>query len=123
MKVNQVVLNLENLALENKARVIGVTQSYAYADGKKTEQTNGYAYECVLEKNGFEKISVKVSDFNQIITNEQIAEAKQPIYITFTDFAAKFYFSDRTKNWELSCKATRATLEKTANGFPTKAGQ
>ncbi len=112
MRPNQVKLLLSSIANADTVRCIGVTMAFEYADGVKTDKAAGFAYECLAEKNLYEKFVVKVSDIIQVVTQEQLAEAKEPIYISFTDFAGKFYFSERTKSWELSCKATKAQIVK-----------
>lgn len=114
MKPTQIILNLESVAKAGSVRCIGVSESYQYENGTRTDKPAGTAYECLAEKNGYEKFSVKVSDLNAVLTQEQLNEAKEPIYITFTDFIGKFYFSERTKNWELSCKASKVQIVKSS---------
>lgn len=112
MKLNQITLHLENIANDSKVRVLNVRPSYAYTDGVKSESVSGQSYECLLENQNYEKVSIKTLEQEPVILQTEIDASATPIYIQFKDFIGKFYFSNQTKNWELSCKATAAILVK-----------
>lgn len=96
----------------SKVRAIGITPLHGYENNVKTSQI-GYNFQCLAEDNGFEKVTVKVEGLNNLpITAEQLAASKDPVYISFVDFFAKFYFSERSQNWELTCKASKVQLVK-----------
>lgn len=114
MRVNQVKLLLENIAADSKVRLIGITPAFEYENGAKTDKQLGFTYECLAEQNGFEKFTVRVADSTPVLTVEQLADAKEPVYIAFSEFIGKFYFSERTKTWELSCKSSKAIIVKQA---------
>jgi len=112
MKINQITLQLENLANDNKVRLLSVRPSYDYKDGVKSASVSGQTYECLLEQNAFEKLNIRTQEVNAVIKQEDIDSSPTPVYIQFKDFTGKFYFSNQSKSWELSCKATSAVLVK-----------
>ena len=112
IRPNNVTLNITNIANTDKVRVIKSQPSFEYQDGKVTDRQIGTSYVLLLEKVNFDKISVKTNDMIPVVTNEQIEASADPIYVTFEGFFGKFYFSNQTKNWELSCKADKAILVK-----------
>lgn len=112
MKINQITLQLENLANDSKVRILNVRPSYDYKDGVKGETVSGQSYECLLEMQNYEKVLIRTMEQAPVITQAEIDASPTPIYIQFKDFIGKFYFSNQTKNWELSCKASAAVLVK-----------
>lgn len=110
LKPNNVTLPQTSVFKDAKVRAIGVQPSYEYADGKVTDKRIGTTYQCLAEKNSYEKLSVKVGDLNPIFTQEQIETSDEAIYITFDEFEGKFYFNTRMQDWALSCKAKSVKL-------------
>lgn len=101
MNVTKVTLTPEGVFNSNSARLIAVRP---WNDFSSKEQV-GFIYTLLLEHNGFEKADVKVEGLTPVIDIQDLSELKAPIYVTFEGFVGKFYFSDRTKNYELTCKA------------------
>ena len=112
MKLNQIELHLENIAKDNKVRLLNVRPSYEYKDGVKSESVSGQAYECLLESNNYEKISIRTSEQEAIVSQDTLNAAKEPVYVQFKDFKGTLYYSNQTKAWELSCKASAAVFFK-----------
>ena len=110
MRLNQIELQLENIAKDSKVRILNVRPSYTYNDGVKSETVSGQTYECLLEMQNYEKVLIRTMEQAPVITQAEIDASPTPIYIQFKDFIGKFYFSNQTKNWELSCKASAAIL-------------
>lgn len=116
IKPNMVTLDLKSVANQNYVRITRVNPQFEYADGQRTEKQIGYSYQVLCEANSFEKLLVKVSDTTPVITPEQLADSQEPVYATFSDFVARFYWSNHSKNWELSCKASKAQIVKQPKG-------
>ncbi|MCZ8533541.1 hypothetical protein [Psychrobacillus psychrodurans] len=106
IKPNGVSLTFEGVAKSDKGRLIGIRPWVDFS----TKVQIGYTYEILLEGNGFEKIQVKVENHPAILTEEQLSEMKEPVYVICENFSAKFYMSDRTKNYELTCKADKLSI-------------
>jgi hypothetical protein len=111
MRINQIKLSLENIALDTKVRLVEVRDTYDYQDGKLTDKKIGVTYTLLAEKSGFEKFTCKCSELKPLATQEQL-DASEPVYVSFEGFVGKFWFSNRTKTWEISCKADKAILVK-----------
>ena len=108
IKPNNVDLTFEGVSKSDKTRLIGITHLIDF----NTKVQKGFIYEVLLEHNGFEKIQIKVENHPPLLTVEELSEMKDPVYIVFEQFLAKFYFSDRSKSFELTCKASKALIVK-----------
>lgn len=107
MKINQVTVETMNgIFKEEFGRLINVRQYNNF----ETKAMEGFNYEVLAEKNNFEKISIKVESSVPVITAEQLAESTSPVYISFVGIQGRFYFSDRTRNYEFSCRAKEARI-------------
>ncbi|MGM7637292.1 hypothetical protein [Bacillus sp. Hm123] len=106
IKPNNVNLSFESIAKTDKGRLIGIKPLVDF----NTKVQKGYTYEVLLEDNGFEKIQIKVENHPPLLTDEELSALKEPIYMTFENFVGKFYFSDRSKSFELTCKASKALI-------------
>jgi len=112
MRLNKVsITEAEGVFNAKQVRLIDMTPLHGFENNVKTAQI-GYNFICLAEANGFEKVTVKVEGLNPPITPEQLAASKEPIYLIFIDFLGRFYFSDRTKNWELTCRASKVQVVK-----------
>lgn len=113
MKLNKVsITDAVGVFNANQVRLIDITPLYGFENNVKTSQI-GYNLICLAEANGFEKVTVKLEGLSNLpITAEQLAASKESLYVSFVDFIGRFYFSDRTKNWELTCKTGKALLLK-----------
>jgi hypothetical protein len=106
IKPNNVTLTFEGIAKSDKGRLIGIRPLVDF----NTKVQIGFTYDILLEGNGFEKIQIKVENHPPLLTDEQLSEAKEPVYVICENFSAKFYMSDRTKNYELTCKADKLSI-------------
>jgi hypothetical protein len=104
--LTKVTFNDEGIFKATSARLIDMKPWNDFASKAQI----GYTYILLLENNSFEKVEVKVEGLIPAITSENLAEAKEPIYMTFENFVGKFYFSDRSKSFELTCKASKALI-------------
>lgn len=108
MKITKVTLTAEGIFNSTSARLIDVRP---WNDFSSKEHV-GFIYTLLLEHNGFEKADVKVEGLNPVIDSQSLSESKAAIYVTFEGFVGKFYFSDRSKNYELTCKAQKVSIVK-----------
>ncbi|UUV24341.1 MULTISPECIES: hypothetical protein [Lysinibacillus] len=108
IKPNNVTLTFEGVAKSDRARLIGIRPLVDF----NTKAQIGFTYEVLLEENGFNKIQIKVENQPPLLTMEQLSEAKEPVYIMCQGFESKFYMSDRTRSYEITCKASKVTIAK-----------
>lgn len=108
IKPNNITLSFEGVAKSDRARLIGIRPLVDF----NTKAQTGFLYEVLLEHNGFNKINIKVESLTPLLTAEQLSEIKDPVYIMCQEFEAKFYMSDRTKSYELTCKASKVIIAK-----------
>jgi len=106
MNITKVTLTAEGVFNSNSARLIAVRP---WNDFSSKEQM-GFIYTLLLEQNNFEKVDVKIEGLTPVIDSENLSGSKEAIYVTFENFVGKFYFSDRTKNYELTCKAQKISI-------------
>lgn len=113
MRLNKVsITEAEGVFNAKQVRLIDITPLYGFENNVKTSQI-GHNLICLAEANGFEKVTVKLEGLSNLpITPEQLAASKESIYVSFIDFLGRFYFSDRTKSWELTCKASKVLIAK-----------
>lgn len=110
MNITKVILTDEGVFQSKSARLIAVRP---WKDFSSKEHV-GFIYTLLLENNGFEKVDVKVEGLTAIIDSQSLSDSKEAIYVTFENFVGKFYFSDRTKNYELTCKANKVSIVRSA---------
>lgn len=108
IKPNNITLTFEGVAKSDKARLIGIRPLVDF----NTKVQTGFIYEVLLENNGFNKLNIKVESHAPLLSAEQLSETKEPVYIMCQGFESKFYMSDRTKSYELSCKASKVIIAK-----------
>jgi len=112
MKPNQLAINEEAVFKSKQVRLIDITPLHGYENNVKTSQI-GFNMVCLAEANGFEKVTVKLEGLSNLpITPEQLASSKEPVYVSFIEFSAKYYFSNRSQSWELTCKASKVQVVK-----------
>ena len=93
-----------------KTRLIGVTATPEYVDGKATDKIIGTTYLCLAEKNGFEKINVKTTEMTPIVDQASLDLSDETVYLTFEGFEGKFWYNSRISDYSLSCKADKAKI-------------
>lgn len=114
-------MNLRNIELDfpsisggsNNAILTAIEYMFAFKDGKKTDEKDGYKVVIVLYTNSYEKISVKLSKLDASIlerySNNYIQERNSslnPILVSFEGFKGKIYTSN-TGEPKISAKADR----------------
>lgn len=105
LRPNDVTFDLRAIAKADEVRIIGAQRTKVYKDGAVVEgATSGWSYTVLLESNNWEKEVIKCEDDSELVTQEML-NSSEPIYMTFVDTQAKFYFNSRINNWALSIKA------------------
>lgn len=100
-------LNLEQLnGGSDNALLIGFSpiMEYDKETRKRTDRQIGISYEIVLNKNNYEKITVKVGHLKPVIDMESLHEANA-VRCTFKDFKARFYRDYKSNNYLLTASA------------------
>lgn len=90
----------------DEALLIGMSpiMEYDKESRKRTDKQIGISYLIVLNKNNFEKITVKVGDLKPVISMEQLEE-QNAIKCNFKGFKARFYRDFKTNNYLLTASA------------------
>jgi hypothetical protein len=105
-KVGALELPLELIAKSKTVIVNGAAPWYDYADGKRTDRLLGYGYDCVLPRNGYQALRIKVeSEAAPSITSEMLTAAGGSIEAEPINFVCKVYV-DSSGRANLSAKAT-----------------
>lgn len=82
----------------------GVRPAREYKDGKPTEKITGLKVDVVLEKNGYETLTVTVADPADRLT-AVLEKSDKPIYVDFSGFKARVFVMDGRAR--VSAKADR----------------
>ncbi|MGF7050577.1 hypothetical protein J2T13_005127 [Paenibacillus sp. DS2015] len=106
MKIENILLTLEQVANDSQLLLVGVNPFKLYENQQVTDKIGGISYECVAPKNKYERLIVKVPSHQPIIENEDIEE---DTFIQFIGFIGKFY-RDRNGYYQLSCRAEQAFI-------------
>ena len=106
--INNIKLELKQVANSEEVILIGVIPFKDYIDGKPSENIAGYKYNVVCPANKYEPLAVKIRQSQPTITNEQIEAAGGSIKVTFVGFEGKFY---RTSNGDYAFTAKADRLE------------
>jgi len=106
MRITDIILTAEQICgnSEGQALLLGTTEGFEYADGKKTDNHTHNKAESVFHMNRYEKATVKVMNTKQVITNEQIAQQGGSVKVKFKNLSGRFYRT-ASGEYELSCKA------------------
>lgn len=91
--------------------LLSVRPDYEYVNNKITDNLIGYKYD-IVEDISFEKLTVKVASITPVMTQEQIDNAKDRIYVTFNNAIAKPYRNTSTGNYDLSISANSISVVK-----------
>lgn len=75
------------------AILAGVRPWHEYADGKRTDKQLGVAY-TLVNRTGYDKVTVKIASTNPIMTNEQIENADDDILVIAEGFEGIVYNRD-----------------------------
>ena len=82
-------------------------------DGQKTDKHVANAYDCILPRNGYQKIRLKVAGPHAPITPQMLTAAGGAIEAIPEDFVAKIYLDNRGQ-MAISAKATNIAPTKKA---------
>jgi hypothetical protein len=105
-KVGSLEIPFEMVAKSKTCIVNNVAAWYDYKDGKRSDNLLGYAYDCVLPRNGFNGIRIKVEkETSPSVTMEMIAAAGGSIEVEPVNFVAKVYVNSSGQA-DLSAKAS-----------------
>ena len=104
IRIQDLTLDLQTIANSDRVRLLSISPLFEFENNKRTEKQIGYTL-TVLEEKNFNKFTVKIETLKEIITNEEISSSKNPIYVTFKNFVGRFYFSQRSGQFELTCKS------------------
>jgi hypothetical protein len=77
---------------------------------KRTDRQVGILYEVVLDRNGYEKLSVKVGNLKPVISMEALQDANA-VRCTFKGFKARFYRDYKTNDYLLTASAEAILLD------------
>jgi hypothetical protein len=103
-KVNSLDIPFEMIAKSKTCLCVGVVPWYDYADNKRTDKQLGFTYQCVLAKNGFQEIRIKVEEAKPSVTQDVLEAAGGAVEVETIGFAGKIYVSNGRA--ELSAKAS-----------------
>ena len=100
IKLNQLIIDA-NGTIGDKLLLTSIAPAFAYKNGLRTEEIEGYKYTVSSEKLGFEKISIKVLGKKLMEMGEEYE------YVKFDDLSMSIYF--RSGEPQISAKAMRIT--------------
>ena len=103
MDISKIQLNLESVAGGKEVLLLDIKEQYAYENNQLTNKLDGYKCKCVLPKNGYEQLVVKI-DTNPHISPDLITSG-EPIKVSFENFEGKIYRDYQKNTYALSCKA------------------
>ncbi len=107
IRVQDLEFNLQTIAKSDIVRVLDVIPLYKFEGEKRSDVQSGWIYQC-LEEISYNKFAVKVQDLTPAISPEALKAAEGPVYLSFVCFSAKFFYSRRTNNFELTASAMLA---------------
>jgi len=93
MKLSSLELGFETIANDTKCMLIEIQKNNEYVDGKATGNQNGWKYICILVKNGYEKVTIKVENNECKLTPEVFTELEKQgnVWIKPIGFVGKLY--------------------------------
>lgn len=109
MKLTTLSIPLEVIS-DGPLKLFKVQPYYPYVDGVKQDTPNGCNY-FVGDLQLCERFTVKVLGAQAILTQEQIAAAKEDIFVRFSDCYAKPY-KTKAGDYELSFTAKNVSIIK-----------
>lgn len=104
MNLTKVPINTK--VLLDKAILLGVTPSYAYEGGERTQRIDGYRYNLVLPTSDFEKVSVKIPGVKKLdVQGESFP-------VRFDNPVARIYYSGGSHDITISADDIHALTDK-----------
>ena len=83
LNLSKVTFPLSLIIEDAKLILIGARPTYEYVNGKKTDNVVGTTYSVVQNGGTYEKFNIKVSDVENAIEPDYIANSKTPIFVEF----------------------------------------
>jgi hypothetical protein len=112
--VSQLEISFEQVAKAKTCLVTRVSPNYQYTDGRRGNQ-DGNAYECIMHRNGFQSVRVKVENETQpALTQEQIDAAGGAVECEVAGFIGRIYVEQATGRAQLSARADKIVSVKKA---------
>jgi hypothetical protein len=92
MKITDITLTTKQVcdAGEGTALAVGVASGYEQADGKRINNLTHIKVETIMNKNRYEKVTVKVVEAKNALAKEQIAQQESLIKIEFKTLLVNF---------------------------------
>ena len=90
--------------------LLEVRPVFAYLDGKKTENQEGYKFWVVDDRN-FEKFAIKIACTTPAITQEHVDASKERLYVRFENAVCKPYKTN-SGDFDLSITASNVIVVK-----------
>lgn len=104
LNLSKVTFPLSLIIEDAKLILIGARPTYEYVNGKKTDNVVGTTYSVVQNGGTYEKFNIKVSDVENAIEPDYIANSKTPIFVEFENAVCKVY-TDSNGRAQVSVKA------------------
>lgn len=92
-------LRIDNASLGKKMLLVEVVPAYAYQDGKRTDDINGYRYVICLPDHKLEKLGVKIDGPQQMEQPDGFVEVQlEELEVTAYEIQGKVQFSAKAKS-------------------------
>lgn len=101
MSFKSIKIPLKNIVNTDTLILVGAAPQFNYKDGLKTDEVIGTRY-FVVETASFEKFSVKVPTPVPKISGDFLANAKNRIYVRFTNCFGTPYTNGRSVEWSFT---------------------
>lgn len=90
MKLQRLRLILQCFTMGGRMILTDVRQAYEYKNGERTNKLIGLKVTVAMEKNGYETLTVTVSDPEDRLS-ALLEKSESPIYVDFEGFSARLY--------------------------------
>lgn len=104
LNLSNVTFTLSQLIGNVKLILLNARPTFEYANGVKTENILGTTYEVVTDGGNYDKFSIKVPDSDTAISNDDIRNSTEPLYVDFENTVCKIY-TDNAGHIQVSVKA------------------
>lgn len=104
MEIKNLTVNLSQLTTSNQFLLLDIQQSYAYVEGKKTDQIIGYRY-TLGDLKTCTQFTVRVEQLQPLITQEEFSKLTDPVNVTLENAFAKLYVDRNTSKLTASITA------------------
>lgn len=109
LNLSKVTFPLAQLIGNVRLILLSARPTFEYANGVKTEKIIGTTYEVVTDGGNYDKFSIKVPDVDTAISNDDIRNSTEPLYVDFENPACKLY-TDNSGHIQVSVKADSITV-------------